>query len=372
MKLLFLFSTPTLTGQAAQPFALACEMHRRGHTVVIAKDTKRKGDFEGFIESAGIPWLQWLTLCTKSGPHESMMDVARLKKAFKSLGPDVVISAYSHDHVLASLARGASASPPIIRFFNSTPRSDVFTARVMKGSAAIVFFVKSYMDEFKKACPPAAGRAVLMPGPVDLSSFGPGEGGRYFRRAFGLHQNHIVVGMVARFQEGRAQDTVIRAFAEAEKKHHRLRLMLVGFGETKHRMEDLAASMGLGDRVVFTGFRTADLPDAYRAMDVFVQMEEGHDTSCRAVVEAMATEVPVIVVRKGAMAELIRDGVEGLFVEGKGDAGPLAAAIDRLASDQELRKRMGAAAREEAVRTHALPKAVDRFQELLESVIKAG
>lgn len=366
VSFIFLFSTPTLTGQSAQPFALACELHRRGHPVLVATDTRRKGDFEGFIDAAGIPRLSGLALCTKSGPHEAIADTVKLKGIIAAEKPDVVVTSYSHDNTLAAIARSAGRRPRVVRFFHGAePRQDPLSKLVLGRTDAFYFFSRQYRDNFAAALPSLAPRLHCLPGPVDVGAFQPGTGGTIFREAFGLTGKHLVLGMVARFQEGRGQETVIRAFAEVTRRHPHARLMLVGKGETQKEMEGIVSALRLTDRVVFAGFRTTDLTDAYRAMDVFIQLAEGHDTSCRAVIEAMATGLPVVCAARGAMAELYRDGVEGRFVKDPDDHAALAAALEDLAADPAQRSAMGEAARRTVVSSHSLPGVTDLLLETL-------
>jgi glycosyltransferase involved in cell wall biosynthesis len=140
--------------------------------------------------------------------------------------------------------------------------------------------------------------------------------------------------------------------------------MLVGWGETQDAMRALAAGLGVEDRVIFTGFRVDGFQDVYRGMDFFVQLAEGHDTSCRSVVEAMASGLPVILARRGIMGELIDDGVEGLLAGA--DCGPdeLASLVERLSADAGTRHAMGVAA-SARVASNSLPAVTDRFLEII-------
>lgn len=103
------------------------------------------------------------------------------------------------------------------------------------------------------------------------------------------------------------------------------------------------------------------------AADIFVlpSFLEGQPI---AILEAMASGLPVVGSAIGAVPDLIRDGVEGMVVE-PGDAAELAAALGDLISDRTKRLRMAAAARETAVRHHGLAQLATRLGELYEVVL---
>ena len=84
------------------------------------------------------------------------------------------------------------------------------------------------------------------------------------------------------------------------------------------------------------------------------------------VVEAMAAELPVVASAVGGLPELVVDGDSGLLVQG-GDASELAAALERLIADRELRRRMGAAGRSRAERLFDLPTFQSAHVELYRS-----
>jgi colanic acid/amylovoran biosynthesis glycosyltransferase len=123
-----------------------------------------------------------------------------------------------------------------------------------------------------------------------------------------------------------------------------VRLTVIGDGPKRAALEREAASRGLADRVEWTGALGQDeVPARYAESDVFClpSFAEGLPT---VLMEAMLTELPVVSTRIAAVQELVEDGVSGLVVApGRADA--LARAIERLAADPALRRRMGRAGR---------------------------
>ena len=115
---------------------------------------------------------------------------------------------------------------------------------------------------------------------------------------------------------------------------------------SQHSVADLRAiaeSLGIADRVGFTGF-VADVPAAMRALDVVVHASTEPEPFGMVIAEAMACGRAVVASAAGGAAELISDGVDSLG-HAPGDAARLAEWIERLATEAELRSRVGAAGR---------------------------
>jgi glycosyltransferase involved in cell wall biosynthesis len=107
-------------------------------------------------------------------------------------------------------------------------------------------------------------------------------------------------------------------------------------------------SADLKRQVTFTNsVPHAKLPTLYRDSDVLINpsFSEAFGMS---LIEAMASEVPVVATSVGGMPDIVGDGETGLLVA-PGDSAALATAIIRLLSDQELREKMGKAGRQRAV-----------------------
>ncbi len=132
--------------------------------------------------------------------------------------------------------------------------------------------------------------------------------------------------------------TTLRAFARLETP--RAQLVIAGTGPMERELRALAAELGVAERVRFPGFLDQiQLKELFHAAHVFVHPSEAvaGDTEGvpNAMLEAMASGLPVVATRHGGIPEVITDGENGLLCN-EGDAEGLAGAIARLVEDERL------------------------------------
>ena len=169
------------------------------------------------------------------------------------------------------------------------------------------------------------------------------------RRTLGLSDGERVVVSVGRLSHEKGQSHLIRAAAAWRAD---ARLVLIGDGPDRPRLEGLARALGRADRVIFAGTMSHVAP-FYAMADVFVlpSLSEG---SPNALLEAMAAGLPVVATQVGGVPEIAADGKTALLGPPK-DAAFIAGAVDRLLDDRGLASRLGAAARA-SVLTHHTPE----------------
>jgi phosphatidylinositol alpha-1,6-mannosyltransferase len=160
---------------------------------------------------------------------------------------------------------------------------------------------------------------------------------------------------VARLVEHKGIDTAIRAFARLGPKYPELRYAVAGEGDIRSSLEELARSLGVGDRVRFLGaVPESELPNLLNVADVFLavsrQMYDKVEGFCLALIEASACGVPVVGGTAGGIPDAVRQGETGLLADGE-DPIEVAAAVERLLDDEDLRARLGAGGRR-AVETY--------------------
>lgn len=166
-------------------------------------------------------------------------------------------------------------------------------------------------------------------------------------------EDSMIIGFAGRLVPQKDIKVLLRAFAHFSGSHpHRARLVMVGMGPLEAEMKQFANDLGLGDTVIWAGFRE-DVPVVMNAFDVFA-LTSKHEGFGLVLVEAMAAGKPVVATRAGAIPEVVVDGETGYLAQ-IGDSTALSAAFARLL-DPALRKRLGEAGRQRATERFSLDR----------------
>ncbi len=170
---------------------------------------------------------------------------------------------------------------------------------------------------------------------------------------------------VGRLAPTKGQLVLLRAIAELLCRGHRLRLRLVGDGVDRPRLEEFISEQGLGASVILEGARNHEATRKLLGQaDIFVlaSFAEGLPV---ALMEAMAMEVPCVSTYVAGIPELIRDGLDGLLVPPSSHHA-LAAALERLIDDANLRRSLAASGRLRVLEFYNLERNVRTLAATLE------
>lgn len=202
---------------------------------------------------------------------------------------------------------------------------------------------------------------------VDAGEYVPRQGRSEFRRRYGIPQDSIVIGTAARLRPWKGVDRFIKAAAVFDKQPY---FLVVGgnpfepsdgYAET---LQNLAGTLGLGDRIVFSG-HLEDIRPALAAMDVFVHAGDPEPFG-RVNIEAMAMQLPVIGFAHGALPEIVADGETGILVPPTGRPS-LAEAMLELTRAHERTGSMGRAGKTRVETIFSESKMIAAFSAMLES-----
>ncbi len=174
---------------------------------------------------------------------------------------------------------------------------------------------------------------------------------------------------VGRLIERKGQHHLLHAFARLPAEtRNRCRLVLAGTGDAEAGLRVCADQLDLANHVTFLGYVPREaMPEVYTQADIFVLPSQNEGMSM-ALLEAMASGLPVVVTDTGGSSELVHSGVNG-FVIPWGDVPMLTEALDRLVQDQLLRTAMGRASRVTAER-FSWPTITREYLDVCEEVVR--
>jgi len=309
-----------------------------------------------------------------------------------SQGADLVHANGILGHIYAGEA-AKQAKRPCVWHARDIIKLGPLAGHEQRNAALVVAISEAVRSHLLREGTPEAKLRLVMNG-IDLGPFGvqaDGENGRReaARAELGLDPGAFVAGSAGTFVPWKRHEDFIRAFAALAEEETTLaarggtvdlantvlsRAVLFGddiFLEHGRYAFDLKkqADELLGSRFLFTGWRS-DVPLVMPALDVFVSASDGEPFG-RAIVEAMAAGVPVIVTDSGGKAEIVEDGVSGVLVP-QGDVAALAEAMGSLMRDPQRRERMGEAARERAKSSFSVERVARELMAVWDEALEVG
>ncbi len=173
---------------------------------------------------------------------------------------------------------------------------------------------------------------------------------------------------VSRLVNRKGPHVLIRAFKKVLANVPDAELVMVGEGYLKPVLEMMAYDLGLGGSVKFLGdVKPEMLGQTYASSDVFVLPSLHAESFGMVLLEAMASEVPVIASRTGGVPEVVSDGKDGILVK-PGDETELSEALTRLLMNENERSEMGRAGRKKTLKDYDWQVIGGKIEELYRSL----
>lgn len=284
--------------------------------------------------------------------------VVRMRRIMAEIGPDLIHTNGLKMHMIGCWAR--TAGTPVVWHIHDYVSARPLMAPLLRQSAdrcagACAISI-SVLRDLHSLC---GGSLNVWPvhNGVDLNEFtpaGPIAGLDSLAHLPPAPPNVVRVGLVATMARWKGHRVFLRAISQLPRELP-LRAYVVGgpiyrtrgSQETLHGLRDLAAELGISDRVAFTG-QVPDAPAVMRALDVVVHASTEPEPFGLVIAQGMACGRAVIATRNAGAAEMIRFGEDALD-HVPGDVAGLAGRIRELAEDADLRARLGRHARQTAM-----------------------
>jgi glycosyltransferase involved in cell wall biosynthesis len=212
------------------------------------------------------------------------------------------------------------------------------------------------------------GRSYVVVNGIDAARIAGAAMTREAARQFlQLQPEALVIGTVARFDQVKALDTLLRAFAFVAAVEPAARLVLLGEGPEASRLRSLAAALGIEARVRFPGF-VAGASRLLPALDLYASASRKEGLPL-ALLEAMACGLPVVATRVPGHMDVVEQGVTGLLVA-PDDPQALGRALRDLMAEPAGRKAMGQAGRQRVQHRFAASRMAAETADLYRSVAR--
>lgn len=350
----------------------------------IVREALRRGHHVTLLASSIAPDLQqnrqvnWIEIPVKSLPtellrnqlfswrsanwlrkHRSEFDLVKLNGAITNTPGDVNAAHFIHSAWLRSPVHPSRLHRDFYGAYQwlYSILNAYWEKAAFQQAKVIVAVSEKVKKELLEICVPEERIRVILNG-VDLNEFSPSSNRR---RDLALPEGVALALFVGDIRTPRKNlDTVLYALVQVPELH-----LAVAGATQRSPYPQLAAKLGLSDRVHFLGFRR-DVSEMMKAVDLFV-FPSRYEACTLVLLEAMATGLPVITAATAGGAEIVTPEC-GVVLSDSEDRQTLAEALTRLTSDRHLRSNMGQAARAIAQQHSWTSKAqsyVDLFEELI-------
>ena len=354
MKILHIISTSKWTGSATYAVDIVEYLQNKSVDTLLIIRTIPSGNLKEILKIKKINYSEKLKLYKKFNPIYFCLDFFNLKKIIKDFSPNIIHVHYSLENILSILTINKKIN--LIRSIHNTKSSlkKPFSKFILNKNNFIHTVCSEYKNNLIKYNNIPQYKIKIISGWVDTNKFNP-NGEKFLK-----DDNYIKIGMVARFQKHRGHEYLVKAFKKISDTN-KVKLILTGRGEYKSNIEKLVKELKLEDKVIFTGYLKEKLPDLLRSLDIFVLLEEGTDGTCRAILEAMATGLPIVSVKKGAIIDTVVNNKNGYLIDSKNNIEQLAEKLNILVKNKDLRKNFGEKSRKIVLEKFNKEKKLEEF-----------
>ncbi len=390
VPILFVHASDELYGSDIILLELVRNLDKRRFSphVVLPQDLPYEGQLSRALETAQVPHtsIDMAVLRRRyASPHGVLMFTMRLIGGTLRLRREMQEAKFAlvHSHT-GTVWCGAIASKmldvPHVFYIMEIVTSSWFTRRLVARFLAwrgdkVVAISHAVKEHLLRDAPSLAPHIEVIPPGINPDRFRPNEGGARVRQEWGVNEDEVLFGVVGRIHWWKGQEVFLQAATHVARQVPQARFAIVGDvvpGEEwrKDELKRLVHSLGIADKVIWPGYRK-DTPHVMAALDVLVLPSTEPEPFGRVIVEAMATEKPVIASAHGGPVEIVLPHETGLLVPPR-DPEALAKAMIDLARRPEQRLQMGRAGRRRVLERYTIERHVAAFEDLYERMLARG
>jgi glycosyltransferase involved in cell wall biosynthesis len=382
-RILRVIARLNMGGPALHVSYLTNGLTSRGYdTTLVAGRLAQGEDSMSYVaEELGVDVVALAELHRQVSPFYDPVAVARLVREIRRLRPQII---HTHTAKAGALGRTAAllagnARPPIIvhtfhghvlRGYFDPVRTQLFreTERSLaRYTTRLIAVGPQVRDDLVGLGVAPAERFTVIRLGIDLESRVRADGrGEEYRRLFGIPDDQFVVGWIGRMTAIKRVSDVLASFRLVLDRGVEATLCLVGDGPDREAVEREAHELGIARNVISVGYQR-DVSPYYALFDALVLPSANEGTPVVAI-EALASGRPVVATRVGGVPDVVTDEEDGYLV-GVGDVEAIAAALERLARDPELRRAFGSRGRTGVVPRYRVERLIDDVDSLYRELL---
>jgi len=216
-----------------------------------------------------------------------------------------------------------------------------------------------------EGCPAAKVRVIA--NGVDVEKFHPRWPDAELKQSLGIPRDAPVVGILAALRPEKNHELFLRMAALVVRRVPQTHFLIVGDGPEREQIEQWCGEFGLEERVHLLGTRS-DVPELLGIIDVLA-LTSHIEANPVSILEAMASERPVVATQVGSVGETVIEGRTGHLAP-PGDAVALASHVVELLNDPQRAEALGRAGREHVLRRWSVDGMVRGYEELITDIYR--
>lgn len=374
IRICFVVDAPFLGGAEMYVSRLALALDRRRfHPMVMIKAGARDPHLSAWAESLRATGIDVIDAPMRL-PF-ALSDAPALWRRFDALAADVVHVNVPGPYdgqigLLVPIAKAAGARTVVTEHLPMAPylwKRAALKRVAYRSLDVAVTMTRANADFLRSRQGVPASKVRVVPNGIPAAFGASPEQGRTRRWALGLRDSRLVVAYAGNILPHKGLRRLIEAAARCEHRD-RICLVVIGDGPDEAACRQLASDRGIAANVMFLGRRDApELEELLAAADALA-LPSTIEGLPYVVLEAMASRLPVVAGRVFGIPEVVLDGETGVLVDPV-NVDQIAAALDRLAGDETLRRAMGAAGRERFERCFTLERQARSMEALYTTLV---
>ena len=374
VRVLRIFSRLNIGGPSVHVILLSAYLRDRGYEtrLVVGTEAGREGNMFELAREKQVECEPLAGLGREIAPLSDLRALLGLKRLIRAWKPTIVHTHTAKAGMLGRLAARLAGVPIVVHTFHGhvlrgyfSPAKTALFRRLETHLAGYADVLVAVSEEVKNdlvrfgVAP--AGRIRVIPLGLELAHLaGPLPRGA-LRREAGFASDAPLVGMVGRLVPIKDAPTFLRAARLVRDARPDVRFALVGDGDERPALEQLASELEVSGALHFSGWRS-DLRPVYGDLDLVVNSSLNEGTPV-ALIEAMAAGRPVVATRVGGTPDLLGGGERGRLVP-PADPETLARAILEALVEPATASRRSQAAREHVLARHSIERLVHDVESL--------